>query len=166
MKLRAEVEGEELTLDVRREGGRVLADVDGRRYEIVAREVGGGEYLLLHEGRVYECRVDEVARGGVEVSVGGLTYEVALSDPKRLRGARAAAGQEAGRAQLSAQMPGRVVRVLVEAGQAVEAGQPLVVVEAMKMQNELKAPKDGTVTEVRVEPGATVNPGDVLVVVE
>lgn len=166
MKLRAEVEGEELTLDVRREGGRVFADVGGRRYELDAREVGGGEYLLLHEGRVYECRVGGEARGRVEVSVAGRAYAVALSDPKRLRGARMAAGHEAGRAQLSAQMPGRVVRVFVEAGEAVEAGQAVVVVEAMKMQNELKSPKDGTVAEVRVRPGATVNAGDVLVVVE
>jgi biotin carboxyl carrier protein len=166
MKLRAEVDGEELALDVRREGGRVMADVGGRRYELSAREVGDGEYLLLQEGRVYECRVGVEARGRVEVSVGGRTYAVALSDPKRLRGARAAAAHEGGRAQLTAQMPGRVVRVFVEAGQAVEAGQPVVVVEAMKMQNEMKSPKDGTVVEVRVESGATVNAGDVLVVIE
>jgi biotin carboxyl carrier protein len=167
MKLRAEVEGEEIGLDVRREGGRVFADVGGRRYELAAREVGAGEYLLINEGRVYECHVGGEARGGsVVASVGGRDYEVTLSDPKRLRGARAAAAHEGGRAQLSAQMPGRVVRVLVEVGQAVEAGQPVVVVEAMKMQNEMKSPKNGTVTDVRVAPGATVNPGDVLVVVE
>ncbi|HWS52852.1 MAG TPA: acetyl-CoA carboxylase biotin carboxyl carrier protein subunit, partial [Pyrinomonadaceae bacterium] len=93
-------------------------------------------------------------------------YEVALADPKRLRGARASAAHDGGRAQLAAQMPGRVVRVLVEAGQEVEAGQPVVVVEAMKMQNEMKSPKAGTVAEVRAQPGATVNPGDVLVVIE
>ena len=166
MRLRAEVGGEELALDVRREDGRVLAEVDGRRYELVAREVGAGEYLLLHDGRVYECRVGGEARGGVvEVRVAGGVYEIALSDPKRLRGARSAAAHEGGRAQLVAQMPGRVVRVLVEAGQAVEAGQS-VVVEAMKMQNEMKSPKDGAVAEVRVAPGATVNAGDVLVVIE
>jgi biotin carboxyl carrier protein len=63
-------------------------------------------------------------------------------------------------------MPGKVVRVLVEAGQAVEAGQGLIVVEAMKMQNELKSPKSGTVAELRAANGSTVNAGDVLVVVE
>jgi biotin carboxyl carrier protein len=167
MRLRAEVGGEELMLDVRREGGRVFAEVGGRRYELDAREVGSGEYLLLHEGRVYECRVGGEPRGdGVEVTVGARAYAFALSDPKRLRGARAAAGHEAGRAQLVAQMPGRVVRVFVKAGEEVEAGQPVVVVEAMKMQNEMKSPKDGAVAEVRVEPGATVNAGDVLVVIE
>jgi biotin carboxyl carrier protein len=63
-------------------------------------------------------------------------------------------------------MPGKVVRVLVEAGASVEAGDGLVVVEAMKMQNELKSPKGGTVVEIRAGAGATVNAGDVLVVVE
>ncbi|MDQ3806105.1 MAG: biotin/lipoyl-binding protein, partial [Acidobacteriota bacterium] len=67
---------------------------------------------------------------------------------------------------ISAQMPGRVVRVLVEAGQEVEAGQPVVVVEAMKMQNEMKSPKAGAVAEVRARDGATVNAGDVLVIIE
>lgn len=167
MKLTAEMAGERLALDVRREGGRVFAEVDGRRYEIDAHELGAGEYLLLHRGRVYECRVGAAAReGAVEVRVGGRDYEVALADPKRLRGARGSAAHDAGRAQISAQMPGRVVRVLVEVGREVEAGQPVVVVEAMKMQNEMKSPKTGAVVEVRVEPGATVNPGDVLVVIE
>lgn len=167
MKLRAEIEGEELALEVRRDGGRIVAEVGGRRYELDAREVGGGEYLLLHEGRVYECRVGEEAQEGrVEVNAAGRTYAVALADPRRLRGARSVAGREEGRAQLVAQMPGRVVSVLVAAGEAVVAGRPVVVVEAMKMQNEMKSPKDGHVAEVRVEPGATVNAGDVLVIIE
>jgi biotin carboxyl carrier protein len=63
-------------------------------------------------------------------------------------------------------MPGKIVRVLIEEGAQVEAGAGLVVVEAMKMQNELKSPKAGTVTELRARAGATVNAGDVLVVVE
>jgi len=93
-------------------------------------------------------------------------YEVTLTDPKHLRGAGAAHGHEAGRAQVVAPMPGKVVRVLVERGQQVEAGQGVVVVEAMKMQNEMKSPKTGTVAELRAEPGATVNAGDVLAVIE
>ena len=167
MKLRAEIEGEELAVDVRREGARVFAEVGGRRYELEAHGLDAGEYLLLHEGRVYECRVGPAGRSGAfEVRVGGRAYEVALSDPKRLRGAGAAAAHDAGRAQLVAQMPGRVVRVLVEAGQDVEAGQSVVVVEAMKMQNEMKSPKAGKVSAVNVREGATVNAGDVLAVVE
>ena len=170
MKLNAEVEGETVALEVRREGGRVFADVGGRRYELEARAVGAGEYLLLHEGRVYECRAEQAqgaqGRGSLVVSVGAEEYAVTLTDPKHLRGARVAGGHDTGRAQVAAPMPGKVVRVLVERGQAVEAGAGLVVVEAMKMQNELKSPKSGTVVELRVEAGATVNAGELLAVIE
>ena len=170
MKLNAEVDGEEVALKVRREGGRVFADVGGRQYELKARRVGDSEYLLLNEGRVYECRVGAAqgarGRGALVVSVGESEYAVTLTDPKHLRGARVAGGHDAGRAQVVAPMPGKVVRVLVERGQAVEAGAGLVVVEAMKMQNELKSPKSGTVVELRVEAGATVNAGELLAVIE
>ena len=170
MRLNAEIEGEKVALEVRREGGRVLAEVGGRRYELEARAVGPGEYLLIHEGRVYECRVGAEpgagGRGSLRVSAGAREYGVTLADPKHLRGAGAGAGEQGGRAQIKAPMPGKVVRVLVEAGQAVEAGQGVVVVEAMKMQNELKSPKAGTVAELRAEPGSTVNAGDVLAVIE
>ena len=166
MKLNAEVEGERVALELKREGGRVWADVGGRRYELEARAVGAGEYVLLHEGRVYECRVGARAEGAAEVTVGARAYEVRLTDPKHLRGAGSVGAHDAGRAQIKAPMPGKVVRVLVEVGQVVEAGQGVVVVEAMKMQNELKSPKAGAVAELRAETGATVNAGDVLAVIE
>ena len=165
MKLFAEIEGEKSPLELKREGERVSAEVGGRRYALEVREPEAGVYLLLHEGRVYECRVSGEGTSA-EVRVGDRSYQVHLSDPKRLRGAGAAAGHEAGRAQVHAPMPGKVVRVLVEQGQEVEAGAGLVVVEAMKMQNELKSPKAGTVAELHARVGATVNAGEVLVVVE
>ena len=166
MRLNAEIDGEKVALEVRREGRRVSAEVGGRRYELEARGLGAGEYLLVHEGRVYECRAGAGGRGPVRVAVGAREYEVTLTDPKHLRGTAAGAGEQGGRAQIKAPMHGKVVRVLVEAGQAVEAGQPVVVVEAMKMQNELKSPKAGTVAELRAEAGSTVNAGDVLAVIE
>ena len=170
MKLNAEIDGERVALEVKREGGRVSGEVGGRRYDLEAREVSAGVYLLIHEGRVYECRVGgepgASGRGALRVSVGAREYGITLTDPKHLRGAGGGAGEQGGLAQVKAPMPGKVVRVLVEAGQAVEAGEGMVVVEAMKMQNELKSPKSGTVAELRAEPGATVNAGDVLVVIE
>ncbi|HVF43516.1 MAG TPA: biotin/lipoyl-containing protein [Pyrinomonadaceae bacterium] len=167
MRLNAEVGGEKFSVEVRREGERVFAEVGGRRYELEARAVGAGEYLLVREGRVYECRVERRPGGSpVTVAVGAGEYEVTLTDPKHLRGAAIAHGAGEGRAQVTAPMPGKVVRVLVERGQQVEAGQGVVVVEAMKMQNELKSPKAGTVAELRAEPGATVNAGDVLAIIE
>jgi biotin carboxyl carrier protein len=169
MKLIAEIDGQSYALDMRREGGRVEATVEGRRYELEARETEAGAFLLLSAGgRVYECRANRAtAPGGAsEVQIGDEVFQVKLVDPKRLRGGRGAGAEASGRAQVTASMPGKVVRVLVEEGASVEAGDGLVVVEAMKMQNELKSPKGGTVVEVRAEAGLTVNAGDVLVVVE
>jgi biotin carboxyl carrier protein len=170
MKLTAEIAGTEHVLEIRRDdGARVRATVDERLYEVEVHEPEPGVYLLMIDGQVYECRVESgagTARGASEVRVRDLVYEVVLTDPKRLRGARGAGAEASGRAQIVASMPGKVVRVMVEAGAAVEAGDGLVVVEAMKMQNELKSPKSGTVIEVRAAAGATVNAGDVLVVVE
>jgi biotin carboxyl carrier protein len=169
MRLTAEIDGERLALEVRREGARVFAEIDGRQYELEARETEGGAYLLLLDGRVYECRVEAAGSrqgGAAHVEVGSHAYEVALFDPRRLRAAGAGGAQNQGRAVVAASIPGKVVRVLVEEGAHVEAGDGLVVVEAMKMQNELKSPKAGTVVELRAREGATVNTGDVLVVVE
>jgi biotin carboxyl carrier protein len=170
MKLIAETAGAEHVLEIRRDdAAQVWATIDGRRYDVEVHEPEPGIYLLMVGGQVYECRVASGAgtpRGLSEVRVRDFVYEVALTDPKRLRGARGAGAEASGRAQVVASMPGKVVRVLVEAGATVEAGAGLVVVEAMKMQNELKSPKGGTVVEVRAVAGATVNAGDVLVVVE
>lgn len=169
MKLIAEIAGAKHNLEVRHEGTRVWAEVDGRLYEIEAHEPEAGVYLLITDGQVYECRVESdtgAARGLREVRVRDAAYEVTLIDPKRLRAARGAGAEASGRAQVKASMPGKIVRVLVAEGAQVEAGDGLVVVEAMKMQNELKSPKSGTVVELRAEAGATVNAGDVLVVVE
>jgi biotin carboxyl carrier protein len=168
MKLTAEIAGEEHALELRREGARVFAEVGGRRYELEARAPEDSAYLFVLDGQVYECRIAAGdARGGVmNVEVGGREFAVTLFDPRRLRAAVAGGAQSQGRAVVAASMPGKIVRVLVEEGARVEAGAGLVVVEAMKMQNELKSPKAGTVTELRARAGATVNAGDVLVVVE
>ncbi len=168
MKLTAELAGTEHALELRREGARVFAELAGRRYELEAREVEPGMYLLQAGGRVYECRVahTDAAGGAYEVSIGAQTFTINLLDPKRLRHTQSAGTMAAGRAAVVGAMPGKVVRVLVAAGAQVEAGDALVVVEAMKMQNELKSPKTGTVVEVHAQAGATVNAGDVLVVVE
>ena len=174
MKLIAGIADERLPLDVRREGARVIAEIDGRRYELSVREPEPGVYLLLDGGRVFECRVEEEAAAGVEgaserglklVRVGNHAYDVALFDPKRLRGARSA-GDVSGRREVLAPMPGKIVRVLVEVGAQVAAGDGLIIIEAMKMQNEMKSPKTGTIVELRAQAGANANAGEVLVVVE
>jgi biotin carboxyl carrier protein len=168
MKLRAQIDGADNSLEFQRDNDRVLAAIDGRPYELQVHDVEPGVYLLQHEGRVYECRVQPVdpALGISEVHVGQQEFQVTLTDPRRLSHAPASGVLAAGRAAVVAPMPGRVVRVLIKVGAAVEAGAGLIVVEAMKMQNELKSPKAGVVTAINVENGAAVNAGDVLVVIE
>jgi biotin carboxyl carrier protein len=168
MKLLAGIEGAQHELRLRREGGRVIAEIDGRSVEADVRETEGGGYLLTIGGRVYDCRVHQSAAqpSHAEVRVRNHVYTISLSDPKRLRAGGSAGAHDDGTAQLVAQMPGKIVRVHVEAGAQVEVGDPLLVVEAMKMQNEMKAPKAGTVTVLNAVAGQTVNAGEVLAVIE
>lgn len=145
-----------------------MALIDGRRYELEVRRPSAGVYLLLVGHKVFECRVGRTGarRDQLEVHLGGHAHTVTLTDPKRLRGAKASGASADGAAQLVAPMPGKVVRVLVEQGAQVRAGDGIVVVEAMKMQNEMKSPRAGTVKELHAATGATVNAGEVLAVIE
>jgi biotin carboxyl carrier protein len=144
--------------------------VDGRPVEIdpqnleSVREVEPGVYSVFVEGRSFEVSTVP-APDGLHVHAGGRRFAVEVRDPRDAsRHSRAAVGS--GRQNISTPMPGKVVRLLVSAGDAVDAGQGLVVVEAMKMQNEMKASRAGRVVEVRVRDGETVGAGDTLVVLE
>jgi biotin carboxyl carrier protein len=171
-KLKAKIEGREHALEFWRDGEGIVAAVDGRQYELnvleLASENQGGEYLLINGTDIYKCRVGTKrgSRTAFEVVVRGKTYNVTLIDPKRLRSAQTSGAHDQGAAQIVSPMPGKIVRVLVETGTQVEAGTGIVVVEAMKMQNEMKAPKPGIVISINAEAGATVNAGDVLAVIE
>lgn len=168
IKLKAEVAGKDHQLTIQRHESVVSAEVDGRSYELELRDLGAGEYLLIDGNTVYNCRVEDSLNhaGHVEVTLRGLNYAVKLTDPKRLRGAQSGAEHDKGTARIVAPMPGKVVRVLVEAGAEVDAGAGILVVEAMKMQNEMKAPKAGHVVSINAQAGSTVNAGDVLAVIE
>ena len=123
-------------------------------------EVEPGVFLVIAQGKVQEARVD-----GTTVTVNGTRFTDLQTDPRKWNPG-AAAGQSQGRATIKAPMPGKVVRVLVQQNDAVEAGQGLVVVEAMKMQNELRSARAGIVTEVHAKEGDTVEAGALMVVVE
>jgi len=144
--------------------------VDGRSMEIGSAQLGGvtqvepGVYSVLLGGASYEVRV-----GGnfehLTVYACGRTFAVEVRDPRDTSSA-AHASIGSGRQNIRAPMHGRVIRVLVNVGDAVEVGQGLMVVEAMKMQNEMKALQPGRVTEVRARAGETVRAGDTLLVIE
>ncbi len=128
-------------------------------FELVETEAG--VYSVLIDGRSYEG----VVLGPGLVQVNGEPFEIEVFDPRSLRGRRGSAAND-GPQQIAAPMPGKIVRVLVAVGDRVEAGQGLIVVEAMKMQNEMKSPKAGRVAEVKIAAGATVTAGEILLVIE
>jgi biotin carboxyl carrier protein len=166
MKLKAQLSGEDYEVSLSLNDEFATAEIDGRLYEIEVRALAHGEYLLLHGSSVHKCRVAGKGTSGFfEVNLQGRPYNITITDPKRLRRGQTAAGHDHGAAQIISPMPGKVVHVLVKAGARVEAGAGIIVVEAMKMQNEMKSPKKGVVVSINAEAGATVNAGDVLAVI-
>jgi biotin carboxyl carrier protein len=132
---------------------------DGPEREASVAAPQPGVYSVLLDGCSYLARVEE----GV-VTVNGFRYEIEVRDPRRWS-RQSRGGAQAGAQDIKASMPGKVVRVLVAVGDAVEAGQGIVVVEAMKMQNEMKAPRSGKVIGIAAKAGATVTAGEVLATV-
>jgi biotin carboxyl carrier protein len=175
MKLKAQLSGKEYEVSLDIVDGTAEVDVDGRDYEIKFSELSAdrnrGEYLLINGTNVYKCRVESKrerisSSNSFEVVLRGWSHDITIIDPKRLRSGQSAGAQGSGAAQIVSPMPGKVVRILAQPGTTVEAGAGIVVVEAMKMQNEMKSPKAGTVVSVNAETGATVSAGDVLAVIE
>jgi biotin carboxyl carrier protein len=162
MKLIAELNQTKQDLELTRDGEKVFAVIDGREYELEASEVEPNVWLLKHNNQIHQIYV---APNGI-VNIGNHQLEINLIDPKRLRGSGGSDASADGIAEIKTAMPGKIVRILVEEGAEVANGDGIIVVEAMKMQNEMKSPKDGMVKEIRFSEGATVNAGDVLVVIE
>jgi len=142
---------------------RAAFTVEGRLVEADAIKISRGAYSILLGGLSLEVTVEE-ASNGLLVRTNGREFQVEIFDPRSWRRGRGVGIELEGRQQLVAPMPGKIVRVLVAAGQQVTAGEGLLVIEAMKMQNEIRSPKSGTVEKVARE-GQTVNAGEVLAVV-
>jgi biotin carboxyl carrier protein len=117
-------------------------------------------YSVLLDGRIYDARVEETP-AGLLVAIDGYRFEMEVRDPRRWSRNDAARGGE-GVQTVMAPMPGKVVRVLVAHGDDVKAGQGLLVVEAMKMQNEIKASRAGRILSLAVKEGSTVAAGEAL----
>ncbi len=151
------VNGRSLPVSIEPDGTFRAADKTG---VVSITEIEPGLHSVLLDGRVYEVRTE-----GARVIVNGESFTVEVEDPRApIRSKHAA--QADGRQSLASPMPGKVVRVLVTEGEKVEAGQGIVVVEAMKMQNEMKSPKGGRVASLAAREGATVGAGDILAVIE
>ena len=183
-----ELDGERHRIALRREGDRWMARIAGREVAVSVVEAGGWWSMLVNPAEAgrhgasvesgfsrisYEVAFDPGAAGALVVRVNGIAVPLTIVNRRhpgglthRSLGGGGDAGADRGPRPLVAPMAGRVVKVLVKTGEAVAARQPLVVIEAMKMENELRAPRDGTVTEVRVSEGSSVEANTVLVVLE
>jgi biotin carboxyl carrier protein len=140
--------------------------IGDRTYQVDVARPGASTFSLLVEGRAYDAVVTR-REGRHHVQVGSHSYVLEVLDERqRLLRDQKLAAAAAGPMEVSSSMPGRVVTVLVEEGQEVAQGQGVVVLEAMKMENELKAPKAGRVREVCVSAGQTTEAGQPLVIIE
>lgn len=162
MKYVATIDGQSITVDVE---GPDRITVDGESHALDFRQVGKlSLYSLLLDNVSYEMVVEDEGNNLWRVMIGGELYRVRVEDERtrRLALANRQPPPPSGEIALKAPIPGLVVRVMVEPGETVHAGQSLVILEAMKMENELRAPRAGTVHEVRVADGDTVDQGQVL----
>jgi biotin carboxyl carrier protein len=146
-------------------GGQFRATVDGEPHEVSVRSTDLGLSIVFADGRSLDVAATETASGEWFVQLPHVDL-TAVVDRRRRERVRPGIAGAAGLQRVTAPMPGRVVRVLVKVGDLVEVRQPLVVIEAMKMENELSSPKAGRVKEVPASEGQSVEAGRLLVVVE
>ena len=165
MNYNVSVDGKAHRLELEHKAERWECKLDGRVVPVDVVMLRRNVLSLLIEGVSYEVRREQTI-SGLRLSIGSKRYAVQLKDPRSLHSRRAESGSAEGKKKVIAPMPGKVVRVLVKENMEVQAGQGVVVVEAMKMQNELKSPKQGIVQKVMAVEGANVNAGDVLLIVE
>ncbi|HET9306633.1 MAG TPA: biotin/lipoyl-containing protein [Candidatus Sulfotelmatobacter sp.] len=158
------IDGKNHRLDLNQVEGRWTCRLDGREIAVDAVLARPDVLSLRIDNKAYEVKCERVG-SEMHLWVGSVRFAVEVRDPRSFRG-RVRTADDHGPKKLLAPMPGRVVRVLVSQGAEVEAGTGVLVVEAMKMQNEVKSPKKGTVQKILATEGDAVNAGDVLAIVE
>jgi biotin carboxyl carrier protein len=166
VKLQININGREFRADFSAAENQVALTIDEQRHEARISEPEPGLYTVIIGDRVYRCSPEMLPNGQMEMVVNGQRFPVAVRDPRKARRQSEAEVSANGRAILIAPMPGKVVRLLKSAGDEIAAGQGVMVVEAMKMQNEVQSPKAGKVIEIKVTEGQTVNAGEILAMVE
>jgi biotin carboxyl carrier protein len=159
------IDGKSYRLELARNEGRWKCRLDGREVQMDAVLTRRDVLSVLIDGKAYEVK-REWTPTDMHLWVGSARYAAEIRDPRSLRSRRDGSAGAQGPKKLVAPMPGKVVRVLAREKDEVDAGQGLLVVEAMKMQNEIKSPKKGVLQKVLATEGENVNAGDVLAVVE
>ncbi len=162
MKYFVRVDGEEFEIEIA-EDGQVLVNGEPVAVDMV-QVPGQNVYSLLVEHHSYEVAAEEI-RDGYEILLLGEQYRAQVEDEfrRRLMAGRERPAPPAGDATVKAPIPGLIVKVEVKEGDEIREGQPLVILEAMKMENEIRAPRPGTVQRVHIRPGQSVEQGEVLI---
>lgn len=139
--------------------------IDGREIPVNCLRVSEDSLSLLIDGESFNVRGRCSSEGGTIFFLGE-SYEFTVRDPRAFRGRSRTAAREGGEQKVTASMPGKVVRLLARAGEPIQAGQGILVIEAMKMQNEVRAAKSGILKSISAQLGANVNAGEVLAIIE
>jgi biotin carboxyl carrier protein len=153
-------------VELERTAGGWRVTLDGQPVDADAVEISPYTLSILLSGESHEIRITPAPGGKLKLQSGAQEFTAEVMDPRSWSGRRHGQVEAEGRQQILAPMPGKVVRLLVKAGDRVEAGQGLLVVEAMKMQNEIRSPKSGTVERVLAKEGQPVTAGEILAWVE
>jgi biotin carboxyl carrier protein len=162
MKYEILISGKTRTVELHRDANRWQIALDGAPTDADAIEIAPGIFSILLNGESHEIRVAPNPDGSLTIQDGPNEFKAEVADTRAWRGRKHGAVEAEGRQQIVAPMPGKVIRLLVKPGDKVEAGQGLLVVEAMKMQNEVKSTKTGTVEKLSAREGQPVNAGDIL----
>jgi biotin carboxyl carrier protein len=162
MKFDVLILGKTRTVELQREGSGWRVSLNGVAVDVDAVEMAPNVFSILLNGESHEVRITVAGDGTLTLQDRHHEFTAEVVDPRAWRGRRHGAVEAEGRQQIVAPMPGKVVRLLVQVGDQVEAGQGLLVVEAMKMQNEVRSPKTGTVERLLAKEGQAVYAGDIL----
>ena len=159
------INGKRYRMELHQLDGVWNCEVNGTKMFLDAIRVSSNTLSLLINGKSYQIRQEQTLEE-TQIWVDGKRYSAEVRDPRSFRSRKRKADHGDGPRRVTAPMPGKIVRVLVSEKSEVEAGQGLLVMEAMKMQNEVKSPKKGTVQKISANPGTLINAGDVLAIVE
>ncbi|HEV2306312.1 MAG TPA: biotin/lipoyl-containing protein [Candidatus Acidoferrales bacterium] len=164
MNLQLKINSRVRNVKIKRATSRKEFSLDGQGVAADIVELESGVFSVLLGGTVFEVRVAP-AQSGIRIAIDGHEYLVEYEDPRQWRRSGSGSVGAQGRQNITAPMPGKIVRLLVKNGDKVERGQGLLIIEAMKMQNEIKSPKEGIVERVAVAESQPVNAGEVLAVI-
>ena len=153
-------------VELERDGAKYKFTLDGQPANADVVLTAPNAVSVILNGAAFEFHIVPSDDGSYTLQTGPHEFRAEVRDPRSWRGRRQGALEAEGRQQIVAPMPGKVIRLLVKVGDEVEAGQGLIVVEAMKMQNEIRSPKKGRVERLQAKEGQPVNAGDILVWVD